>query len=174
MSESPLSTRLIQTVGISTTLLIGGANIAYSVVLVPRILESPTPLLVRQWDHAYEQGKRSIPPVAVFSGISYFYLAYNEHTAAFPASWKVPAYATAGVLAASMIPYTLVFMLRNVNKLKAKLAETSALQNTDEVVEVGLGSETAHKLVDDWAVMNLGRGAMLTISGVLGLWTALN
>lgn len=73
-----------------------------------------------------------------------------------------------------MIPYTLVFMLRNVNKLKAKLAETSALQNTDEVVEVGLGSETAHKLVDDWAVMNLGRGAMLTISGVLGLWTALN
>jgi len=29
-------------------------------------------------------------------------------------------------------------------------------------------------LVDWWGVLNLGRGAMLTASGVHGLWLALN
>jgi len=41
-------------------------------------------------------------------------------------------------------------------------------------VEVGLGEETAHKLVDWWGVLNLGRAAMLVASGVVGVWTTLN
>jgi hypothetical protein len=60
------------------------------------------------------------------------------------------------------------------NKLMQKAEETSALQKGDEVVEVGLGEETAHKLVDNWGLFNVMRGFMFTGSAVLGLWTALS
>jgi hypothetical protein len=58
-------------------------------------------------------------------------------------------------------------------KLIAKAEETSSLAITDEVVEVGLGGETAHKLVDDWATLNMGRSIMLGLAAVIGTWNAL-
>jgi hypothetical protein len=174
MNGSPLLTRAIQTVGISTSLILSGIIMAGSLTLTPRLLESPTPLLLRQWDNMYEQGKTRVGPVAVIPALSYFYLAYQEHTAAFSAPWKVNAYIAAGLFALAIAPYTLLIMKSTNGKLKAKAAETRALERTDVVVEVGLGAETAHKLLDFWALLNLGRGSIVAISGVLGLWTALN
>ncbi|KIN02178.1 hypothetical protein OIDMADRAFT_162173 [Oidiodendron maius Zn] len=175
MSDSHISTRVIQTVGISTSLILSGVVTACSVIVVPRLLESPTPLLLRQWDNMYEQGKRRVGPLAIIPAFSYLYLAYNEHTAAFPALWKVNAYTTAGFLAAAIGPYTWTVMRPTNAKLKTKAAEASMLNSTDEAVEVAtLGTETAHKLLDFWAMLNLGRAAVVASSGVLGVWTALN
>lgn len=74
----------------------------------------------------------------------------------------------------AIVPYTFVFM-RGVNgKLIKKAEETATLGVKDKIVEVGLGGETAHALVDWWGMLNLGRGVMLGVAGVLGVWTVLN
>lgn len=77
-------------------------------------------------------------------------------------------------MAVSIVPYTLVFMRSTNEKLTAKHAEVRTVEKFDEAVEVQRGPETAHRLLDNWGLLNLGRGALLTFSGVLGLWTALN
>ena len=73
-----------------------------------------------------------------------------------------------------IVPYTLLVMMDTNKKLLAKVDETKTLGIKDEVVEVGLGSETAHKLVDSWGMLNLGRAALLVIGSLVGTWTALN
>lgn len=175
MSDSPLLTRLLQTVGISSSLILSGLIAGTSVVFVPRIMELPTPLLVQLWNKMYEQGKSKIGPLAIVPLLTYTCLAYNEHRTAFSAQWKVNSYAAAGALAAGIVPYTILAMKRTNDKLTEKTAEMSSLKKTDNVVEIGLApSETAHKLLDIWALLNLGRAALMATSGVLGIWTVLN
>ena len=59
------------------------------------------------------------------------------------------------------------------NKLLNKAEETSALKAEDKIVEVGLGGETAHQLVDNWATLNLGRSVMLAMAAMLSTWATL-
>ena len=170
MADSPLPIRVAQTLGLTTSLLLGGANLALSVHLIPRLLESPTPLLVRQWHAAYLLGKRTFPPLALLSSLSYFYLAYKGDAL----EGNRMGYLIAGLLTVGIVPYTALVMRGTNNKLIERRNEVGALGNQDTVVEVGLGNESAHALVDWWGVLNLGRGAMLSIAGIVGVWTALN
>jgi len=170
MTVSPLPIRLAQTLGLTTSLLLGGANLALSILLVPRLLESPTPLLLRQWHAAYLLGKRSFPPLALLSSLSYFFLAYKGDAL----DGNRMGYLVAGLLTVGIVPYTVAFMQSTNRKLIERNEEMGALGAEDTVVEVGLGNESAHALVDWWGVLNLGRGAMLSVAGILGVWTALN
>jgi len=68
----------------------------------------------------------------------------------------------------------MAFMLKTNGKLLRKGEEVKGLKDGDDVVEVGLGEETAHKLVDWWGVLNFGRGLVMLTGGVIGVWTALN
>jgi len=136
--------------------------------------------MLRQWGHMFAAGKKNAPPFAALSALSYFYLAYatsrlsshipitNAHRV------RVWAYAVAGLLTVGIVPYTFAVMREVNGKLLRKVEETSALGFKDEVVEVGLGEETAHKLVDKWGMLNLGRAAMLMAGSLVGTWTALN
>jgi hypothetical protein len=169
----PLPIRLAQTLGLSTSLLLSGGVLTTSIYLVPRLLESPSPLLLRQWLHTYNLGKRTAPPMAILSSLSYLYLAYQTH-ASDPTDAKAWAYLTSGVLMAGIAPYTLTVMRGTNGKLIEKAGEMKGFKDGETVVEVGLGKETAHALVDWWGVLNLGRGVMLSVAGVLGVWTALN
>jgi len=72
------------------------------------------------------------------------------------------------------VPYTLTAMFSTNRKLLEKVEETKTLGVKDEVVEVGLGGETAHALVDKWGLLNLGRGFMMLASGAIGAWTVVN
>ena len=133
MSDSSVLTRIAQTVGIGTSLLLGGANATLSIFLIPRLLESPTPLLLRQWNNMYEQGKSTIPRINIIVILSYLYLVYKEQTAPFPARWKVSAYSAAGILAIGFMPYTIGLMRTTNEKLKTKAEETRVLEKTDEL-----------------------------------------
>ena len=64
-------------------------------------------------------------------------------------------------------------MMSTNNKLLNKAEETSALKAEDKIVEVGLGGESAHQLVDKWATLNLGRAIMLATAAVLSAWVTL-
>jgi hypothetical protein len=172
MSDTQLALRIAQTVGITTSAILAGFVSSASFTLVPRMLESPTPLLLKQWGNAYNVGKRNAPPFAALSSACYFYLAYTLPSNAEKA--KLYGYLAAGALTIGIIPYTVLVMLPTNKKLLAKVEETKALTVKDEVVEIGLGNETAHKLVDSWGVLNLGRAVLLTAGSLVGTWTALN
>jgi len=174
MSDSPLlPVRIAQTAALTTVAIAAGANLGFSFYLIPRLLESPTPLMLKQWNTSFELGKTTIPPLAGIGSALFFYLSYTfSQTASHTQSWKM--YLLSGVLAVGFVPYTLLVIEPTNRKLKAKVEETKGLKVTDKLVEVGVaGGETAHVLVNRWGVLNLGRGALLVASAVVGVWTAL-
>lgn len=174
MAETtPLPIRVAQTIGLTTASSIAGVSLSLSALVIPRILESPTPLLLKQWKHNLDSGKKSLPPLAGVSAAAFFYLAYEArkvHTI-LPRKWQL--YLASGLLAVGIVPYTLIIMAPTNSKLIAREEETRSLGSEDKIVEAGLGGETAHKLVDDWATLNLGRSIMLGLAAVIGTWNAL-
>lgn len=83
-------------------------------------------------------------------------------------------YVVSGLLTIGIVPWTMVVMAPTNKKLLDKAEETSSLAIDDKIVEVGLGGESAHQLVDKWATLNLGRSIMLAVAAVLATWTTLN
>lgn len=152
---------------------LAGGVLTISAMLVPRLLESPSPLLLKQWKHTFEAGKASIPLLASICTLSFGYLAYEAKRApnALPHVWKI--YAASAALCIGIVPYTLTALASTNNKLLNKADETSALKAEDKIVEVGLGGESAHQLVDKWATLNLGRAILLATAAVLSTWATL-
>jgi hypothetical protein len=176
-TDKPMPIRIAQTLGITTSALLAGNTLSLSFFTIPRFLESPTPLMLRQWKAMFLAGKVLSPPAAALAALSYFYLSYDFHTSStspFVSNSVSISYLVAGTLSIGILGYTFGIQMPTNIKLLKKVDETSALEKTDEVVEVGLGEETAHKLVDNWGLLNLGSGFMLTVSAVLGAWTALS
>jgi hypothetical protein len=173
MGDVPMSIRLAQAIGLTMSSALAGSTFTISAMLVPRLLESPSPLLLKQWKHAFEAGKASVPPLAGICTLSFGYLAYETKGApnALPHVWKI--YAASALLCIGIVPYTLVALKSTNNKLLNKAEETRALKAEDKIVEVGLGGETAHQLVDKWATLNLGRAIMLATAAVLSAWATL-
>lgn len=130
-----------------------------------------------QWQTTYISGRNAIPPLAAFSSLIWGFLAYHAKTT--PAisreggMAKVYAYAAAAACSVAMIPYTRLFMHGTNTKLMQRAQQTKTLKAGEKYVDVK-GEESSHKLVDWWAVLNLGRTALLCAGGVLGAWTALN
>jgi hypothetical protein len=175
-TENPIPIRIAQVLGITTSALLAGNTLSLSFFTIPRLLESPTPLMLRQWKTMFLAGKVVSQPATALAALSYFYLSYDSHSSSsspFVSNSASISYAVAGLLSIGIIAYTFGIQMPTNIKLLKKVDETSALEKSDTVVEVGLGEETAHKLVDNWGLLNLGRGVMLTASAVLGAWTAL-
>jgi hypothetical protein len=173
MADVPISIRLAQAIGLTTSSALAGSGLTISAMLVPRLLESPSPLLLKQWKHTFEAGKGPFPSLASVCALSFGYLAYEAKSApnTLPHVWKI--YAASALLCIGFAPYTLTVMASTNNKLLNKAEETSALKAEDKIVEAGLGGETAHQLVDKWATLNLGRVVMLATAAVLSTWATL-
>ncbi|TVY14581.1 Anthrone oxygenase [Lachnellula arida] len=108
--QTQLPIRLAQTMGLTTAGLLAGASFSFSLVALPRILESPTPLLLQQWKNLYTSGKSFMPPLALLSSSLFFYLASQARSRSPSSADRFWGYVAAGVLALSIVPYTLVFM----------------------------------------------------------------
>lgn len=159
---TPNSARLLQTIGLTTTAFLAGTSASFSLYAVPRILESPTPLLLKQFKHMYTAGHDSLPAGTVIAATSLLYLAYDSRAAGTTA-WR--GYVTAAVLAVGIVPYTLAVMMGTNNVLLGKAEEE------EEKVEAQAAS--VKQLVDQWAIMNLGRSVLLASAAVTATWTAL-
>lgn len=178
-STTPLPIRLAQVLGITSSLFLAGMTTSLSVSTVPRLLESPASLLLRQWGHLYDGGKKTGPPVSLVAGLAYFFLAYRAHVSPWRHGGANPAlFAAAAALSLGIVPYTLAVLARTNRALLAKVA---ALRRWDVAGQEGEGEgegrglrsqedESAHQLVDRWALLNLGRAGMLLASGLLGVW----
>jgi len=165
--------RLAQAIGITTSSALAGCTLTISAMLVPRLLESPSPLLLKQWKHTFEAGKASVPPLAGICTLAFGYLAYEAKGApnVLPHVWRI--YAASALLCIGIVPYTLIALKSTNNKLLNKAEETHALKAEDKIVEVGLGGETAHQLLDKWATLNLGRTIMFATAAGLSAWVTL-
>lgn len=168
---SPAAITLLQVLNISTASCLAGISFSTSFTLVPRLLESPTPLLLQQWQRAYNFGKTRLAPVFALNGLGYFYLAWaTRHLPVTTVIRKSTGYLIAGICTVGIIPYTLLVLRPTNSKLLKRADETKALGKADEVVEIGLGSETAHALVDWWGVLNLGRAVIGGVGALVGTW----
>jgi hypothetical protein len=140
-TDTPLPLRLAQTLGITSSLLLGGLSAGMSFFTIPRLLESPTPLMLRQWRKMYIGGKHVAIPCAFLS--SDFFLAFSSFSSTNPfagGAWNSVrwSYVLSGVLSAGIIPFTLVVLMPTNNKLERKEEETRALEKTDKVIEIGI------------------------------------
>ncbi|KAH8666003.1 hypothetical protein BGZ60DRAFT_410376 [Tricladium varicosporioides] len=174
LTPNPLPLRLAQTLGLTTTAIFSGVSIALSTILVPRILESPAPLLVRQWGNMFARMKIVAPGVMLVSASAFTYASLI-----LPASLtkhKTP-YLIIAALNTAMLPYTIIFMSSTNNKLLAleereKVGELEL--DKDGEARVAITSETAHSLVDWWGMLNLGRSVLCVAGTIVGVWTVVN
>lgn len=152
-----------------------GVNFAASFFLIPRLLESPTPLMVRQWLRFYDVAKIFYPvtlepAAAVFFFLSWHFRATSNILSGGSVFTRSKMYLYAGLLCLGLGPYTWLVMDPTNNKIMRKIEETKDMSLTEEVVEAGGEREESAKwLVDHWGVINLPRGIMMGFAGVLGL-----
>jgi hypothetical protein len=162
MADQSLTIRIAQALGLSTTLMFAGSTLSISVFLIPRLLESPTPLMLRQWGSMFSMGRKTGQPISLTAAASYFYLAYQAHNASSTSlalKHKAIGFSIAGGLCVAVVPFTLFFINDTNQKLLKKVEEVRGLSRDDKLVEIGMGEETAHKLVDWWGVLNFGEGS---------------
>ncbi|KAK0657262.1 hypothetical protein B0T16DRAFT_488435 [Cercophora newfieldiana] len=177
---TPIRTAEITALLLSSTLT--GLSLSYSTTLTPRLLESPIPIMLTQWTHAFAQGKKYMPPPAIAAGAAYMYLATRRGLA----NSRMYAYIAAAVLTVGIVPYTFGVMgrvnrmlegrERTVRKLELELEGGEGVVVTAEERK-GLEEEGAwvkgevegsRYLVDRWGMLNLGRAVMLGVGAVVG------
>lgn len=165
-SSSP-AIRATEAASIFLSTLTAGSNLALSILVVPRLLESPTPLMLRQWVNSYRLTRVLFPSLASVTGLSYLFLSYHHHRSA--AATKARAYLGAGLLCLSIMPYTAAFVLPTNWKILRKAEEMKGLKAVEGVEVEEQGEESAKWLVDHWGMLNLPRGIVTAFAGILGV-----
>ncbi|KAK7951466.1 uncharacterized protein PG986_007194 [Apiospora aurea] len=185
MARTPPALRALQATNAAVLTTTAGLNLGLSFFVMPRLLESPTPLMLRQWGRMFAVTSRFFPPAMMVPGLVHAALAcyyYTVTTAAAAATTATRSpqkgavcNAVAALAALSVMPWTLGLMMPINEKLLRKVDAAQSLgANEVEGREVGVKEEeTAHALVDRWALLNLYRGGAVLVSGCLGLYAAL-
>jgi hypothetical protein len=142
MNDIKLPIRVAQCVGITTAAALAGANLSISFTTVPRLLESPPHLLLKQWSNLFNQGKAFFPLASLISAGSFFFLAYKETD-----KLKLKSWAAAGALSVGIVPYTFLTMMYTNRKLLGKLDEAQGMVYSDREWddEASGGSGRKHK-----------------------------
>ncbi|KAM3077542.1 hypothetical protein ACMFMG_006879 [Clarireedia jacksonii] len=142
LNDVKLPIRVAQCVGITAASALAGANLSVSFITVPRLLESPPHLLLKQWANLYHQGKAFFPVASLLPAGSFFFLAYKETD-----KLKLKSWAAAGALSVALAPYTLLTMMYTNRKLFSKLDEAQGMVYSDREWddEASGGSGRKHK-----------------------------
>ncbi len=155
-----------------TSFYCAGSILSLSYASVPCFLLAPSPIVVRQWHSAYENGKIINPSICAFSALSYAFLSYRLYgTLNHP---KAELYALSALFTLAIAPYTAIGMQPTNKKLKKKLEEMKGLDIGEKATEIGLAKgESAKELLDWWAMLNFGRGIFPLVGAILGMWATL-
>ncbi|KAK3903774.1 hypothetical protein C8A05DRAFT_43055 [Staphylotrichum tortipilum] len=163
-SPSPTTLRLLQSTALLLSSLSAGTVLTISTFVVPRLLESPTPIMLTQWTRTYARGAATVPAAAATSAAAYLWLGLCGS-----GGKGGRLYLAASALTVGIVPYTVGIMLGTNGKLKA-LEERVGVKAVREKGEVALEEEQgAKRLVDWWGVLNLGRAGLLIAGTVCGL-----
>ena len=185
MSDKPVSIRAAQAVAIFTSCSASGLSLGISTFLIPRILDSPTRVMLHQLLDSVQVGSRLFPVLSATAAIPYWYLAYrfwNGTGGRFNAGGGLfglaPAstYLLAAGLQMAIVPYTLAVIYPINRKLARKAEEADAAASQAEVdakEAAGPVEESAKYLVDHWGVMHLVRAALVAAGGIVGISASL-
>ena len=83
-------------------------------------------------------------------------------------------YLVAGALSVGIIPYTLTVLMGTNLKIFGREEEVSKAEKEGKSRQASAGEESAQVLLRRWAVLNLGRAALMSASAVVGVWTTVN
>ncbi|KIW01091.1 uncharacterized protein PV09_07378 [Verruconis gallopava] len=170
--EVPLSIRTLQAVGITVSAFLAGQQASLTYIATPALLQSPAPLLVRQWKKCFDISRGVETMAALGLGALFGYLAYREPSSS-TSSFRL--YAAAAVLLPSTVPYTMVLMQPINAKLLHRADTMAASAITDAAAEAGVvQEETAHALVDKWATLHLGRALIAAAGALSATWATLS
>ncbi|KAI0845664.1 hypothetical protein F5Y00DRAFT_163737 [Daldinia vernicosa] len=155
LTPTPNSIRALQAISIALLTTTAGASASLSIFLVPRLMESPTPLMVGQFLRAVSSARRRLTIPLILPGILHAYLAY-----------LVPVKARMYVIAATLTLSTLPWTHFAITPLNRELEGRIMTLDAEEF-------ETAHQLVDSWATRNLYKPVVNFAAGIIGLYAAL-
>ncbi|KAI1774515.1 hypothetical protein F4818DRAFT_418124 [Hypoxylon cercidicola] len=170
-SPPPPSIRALQATGIAILTSTAGLSAGLSFFVIPRLLESPTPVLVRQFGRMLYAARNAFPVPFILPGVLHAYLAYRLPD-------RMRLYAVAAALSLTTMPYTSAVMMPINRKMLAKVQAVEAADAgagdvlVDEIT--ASEAETAHALADAWALRNLYRPAVAFAAGIIGLYAALS
>ena len=141
-----------------------GSIAAMSTIMMPSLLSSPASadVLAKQWLQGFTRGKALGPSLAGLSLAVYSYLAYDARAKG-DAKWL--AWAAAGVLTISIVPFTLVFMDTTNQALIAAATGGSSKS---------LASGATSELVTKWKHLNLVRSVLPLTGTVVGFYGLLH
>lgn len=164
--------RTAQVASIFLSTFAAGTSSAVAFLFIPRLLESPTPLMLRHWLKIYNINKIFFPIVGDSAAAGFYLLSwYFRRTGG--VSSKL--YLAAGLACSSIGPYTWLVVFPTNKKLMRKIEETRDLAATAEVDETTVQrEETAKWLVDHWGILSLPRVVLLGLGGILGLAATLS
>jgi hypothetical protein len=164
--------RAIQAVGITAAAFLAGQQASLTYISTPALLESPAPLLAKQWKKIFDVSAGVEGATSLLLGGLFSYLAYREPSTA-SSSFKL--YTTAAVLLPAAIPYTILLMKPINSKLLSKADSLASTAITDTAAESGVDeAETTHALVDKWATLSLGRALLAAVGAGTAAWATIS
>ncbi|KIK62229.1 hypothetical protein GYMLUDRAFT_42177 [Collybiopsis luxurians FD-317 M1] len=163
--------RIAVALGLSGSAWCSGAIMSFSAFAGPALLD-PLPSAVSSnapciWEHLYNRGKKTMPPIAATTALAHAYAAYS-----IPNPLSLDAiqrtrnlFALAGVLTVLIVPYTLLAMQKTNSALATKSNVLKAKSDKGLTGEtVYPVDEEAKTLLRRWNLLNTGR-ALLPLAG---------
>ncbi|KAL7275494.1 hypothetical protein RUND412_001552 [Rhizina undulata] len=136
-----------------------GGSLYVSTAVIPTILHSSSEVtILSQWIYLFNSGKRTFPPLAIFTSLAFSYVAWKEHQIDSPI-WV--NYAVSSACTVAIIPFTLVAMMGNIKQLQKK---GKAIKNREKMGDEVRGEPSTEELVKRWASLNLVRGVMHAVA----------
>lgn len=153
MSTSDVTrTRLIQGTGIALSGFLTGYITLFSVIDRQALLKAPTTETAKLWQHVYNIGKSTAPPMAIIAGGIFGYLAYQA-----PNRDLARLYGVAAAIIPSIAPFTIFAMKATNDSLHA-----AADNGTTETHQI-------HALLDHWWKLNAVRALLVGTGTILGV-----
>ncbi|CAN8100930.1 unnamed protein product [Discula destructiva] len=156
-TRTALILRLAQIASISLSLLCSGIALSGSVLLIPRLLESPVPLMLRQWRATFQAGKRFFQLTTMSAASVFLLLSWQHRRGSFTADatpaptaaaaavvWKL--YLAAGLLCSSVGPFTVVAVNPTNRELLRRAEEEEMREVEVAMVDDEHEEEEEHQL----------------------------
>jgi len=185
MADKPNSVRAAQALAAFVSSVTAGASLSLSFLVIPRLLESPTPLMLLQWKHMFDKRKKTITYLGLAAAPAYAFLSAHFGGGTLRGSLlgrPGRAYAACAALCVGIVPYTVAVIMPTNRRIFALVdrhaaaaselvlrSDHAALLTTTTAQE----EKSAKQLVDWWGVLNLGRAAMLLAASGIGIWVSL-
>jgi len=150
--------RISSTLGLSSSLWLSGFYCASSALTLPILYRLPNDVSTDIFAELFTRGSAIIGPLAGLSAISLGVAAYTS-----PAEWGRKTYSAAAVLTLAVLPWTLIFMVSDINRLTA-ISEAFKTKKLDASVTGEVG-----RLLRAWTWKNYVRVGMTLLGGVVGL-----